>query len=319
MKAMVATQTGSPDVFEMQELDKPVPEAGEVLVKVHATSVNPADAGLRSGMFGAPPPMILGLDVSGVVEAVGAGVQGFQPGDEVYYALHPLNRKGGGCAEYNVEAASNIARKPANLTHTEAASVPVVGATAYAAVVEDTGVRLGDTVLVHGAAGGVGSMAVQLAKASGAYVFATCGSYDADLVRGLGADVVLDYRTDDVIDAVRQGTQNRGVDVVIDTSGKMLTESFPVLRSGGHGVVIAGVAGNINEAMRGGKSAHVHFIHPQDNRAKLEKLAVLFERGQIRPVVGKVLPLEQVAEAHRLMEQGGEALSGKVVLQVAPG
>ncbi len=321
MKAMVVPQFGGPDVFEMREVETPSPGPNEVLVKVHASSINNADAGVRSGMFGGmmSAPVILGLDVSGVIEEVGPGVGNFQPGDEVYYAIDLMaagSMRGGGNAEYDVQSADRVARKPRSLSFAEAAAVPVAGGTAWAGLITEADLRLGDSVLIHGAAGGVGSYAVQIAKAAGALVFATCGGYDADLVRSLGADHVIDYRTGDFIDIVKQGTNGRGVDVVLDAAGGQAAKSLPAVRHNGQVVVVAGLGeGDLMMAMR--NNITIHFTHLEEARAKLERMAPLFDRGQLRSVIDKTFPLDQLSKAHAHFEQGGDATYGKIVVEVA--
>ena len=317
MKAVVLSAFGPASNLELQEVAKPEPGPNDVLVRVHATSVNPADIGLRSGMFGAmmPPPLVLGFDVAGTVEAVGVGVEAFRPGDEVYYAVELTDPRGGANAEYHVMRAEKVARKPRNLSFSEAAAVPVAGGTAYAALFTNAGLTLGQSVLIHGAAGGVGSYAVQLARATGAFVIATCGAYDADLVKELGADVVLDYRQDDVVKRTLEATQGEGVDVVLDASGKNQTAgSIPALKMHGRLVTITGAQGDLSMAMR--KDAAVYFTHLEDAKTKLDLMRPLFERGLLRSVVSAAYPLEKVAEAHGRVERGGEGTYGKVVVEV---
>ena len=317
MKAVVLSAFGPASNLELQEVAKPEPGPNDVLVRVHATSVNPADIGLRSGMFGAmmPPPLVLGFDVAGTVEAVGVGVEAFRPGDEVYYAVELTDPRGGANAEYHVMRAEKVARKPRNLSFSEAAAVPVAGGTAYAALFTNAGLTLGQSVLIHGAAGGVGSYAVQLARATGAFVIATCGAYDADLVKELGADVVLDYRQDDVVKRTLEATQGEGVDVVLDASGKNQTApSIPALKLHGRLVTVTGAQGDLNLAMR--KDAAVYFTHLEDAKTKLDLMRPLFERGLLRSVVSAAYPLEKVAEAHGRVERGGEGTYGKVVVEV---
>ena len=320
MRAVVLRAFGPASNLELQEVARPEPGPNDVLVRVQATSVNPADIGLRSGMFGAmmPPPLVLGFDVAGTVEAVGVGVEAFRPGDEVYYAVELTDPRGGANAEYHAMRAGNVARKPRNLSFSEAAAVPVAGGTAYAALFTNAGLKLGQSVLIHGAAGGVGSYAVQLARATGAFVIASCGAYDAELVRELGADIVLDYRTDDVVAKTLEATEGAGVDVVLDASGKNQTApSIPALKLRGRLVTVTGAQGDLNMAMR--KDAAVHFTHLEDAKGKLELMRPLFERGLLRSVVSAAYPLEQVAEAHGRVERGGEGTYGKVVVEVGSG
>ena len=317
MKAVVLNKFGSADNLQVQEVDKPKVGANDALVKVHATSVNLADTGLRSGMFGRmmQPPLILGFDAAGVVEEVGTGVKGFEVGDEVYYAIDLMDNRGGANAEYHVTDGSRLARKPQSLSFEEAAAVPVAGGTAYGALFTSANLRLGQSVLIHGAAGGVGTYAVQLAKAAGAFVFASCGGYDAELVRSLGANVVIDYRSEDANEVVQRETKGEGVDIVFDAAGGQLAKSIGAAKMDGQLVTVTGVEGDLSPAMR--KNLRVHFVHLEDAKEKLDKLSLLFDRGQVRSVIGKTVGLEQVAEAHKLLEQGGEAVHGKIVVKVA--
>ncbi|MBC1221936.1 zinc-dependent alcohol dehydrogenase family protein [Nostoc sp. UCD121] len=316
MKAMVITNFGNPEVFTEAEVDKPTPKNNEVLVKVYATSVNPADCGMRQGIFGprVKLPAILGFDVSGVVEAVGENVKDFQVGDEVYYAI--AHDEGGGAnAEYHIANESTIAKKPTNISHLEAASVPVAGGTAWAALITRADIKVGETVLIHGGAGGVGTFAIQIAKAAGAYVYTTCGGYDADFVKSIGADRAIDYRNEDFINIIMQETNGKGVDVTFTTvGGEILAKSLVVTKAEGRAVTVTGVAGDFNIAIF--KNITVHFAHLDQTRPKLDALRTLIERGQIKPVIGKTFGLHQLAQAHQTLEEGGESIRGKVVVQV---
>lgn len=316
MKAMVLDEFGPAENLRLRELEVPSIGVTDVLVRVHATSVNLADVGVRSGMFGAMlrPPLVLGFDAAGVVEAVGAGVTEWAVGDEVYYAVELTDPRGGANAEFHVTGAHKVAKKPRTLSFEEAAAAPVAAGTAYAALLTAADLRLGQSVLIHGAAGGVGSYAVQLAKAAGAYVFATCGAYDAALVRSLGADVVIDYHREDFVEVVARETAGAGVEVVFDAAGGLLAKSIPVARMDGQLVTVAGVQGDLNPAMR--KNLRLHFVHLEDTKGKLDALRVLFERGQLRSVIGATVALEELPKAHRLLEQGGSAVQGKIVVRV---
>lgn len=317
MKAMVITSFGGSEVFAQTEVDKPIPGKNEVLVKVYATSVNPADCGIRRGLFGPriKLPAILGYDVSGVVEAIGENVKDFQVGDEVYYAIGLMDGQGAN-AEYNVANESIVAKKPANLSHTEAASVPVAGGTAWAALFDRASIKVGETVLIHGGAGGVGSFAIQIAKAAGAYIYTTCGSYDFDLVKSIGADRVIDYRNENFIEIIMKETGGEGVDVTFSTvPGELLARSLTVTKVDGRAVTVTGVQGDLSPATF--KNITVHFVHLENARPKLEALKKLIERGQIKPVVGMTFPLNQVAQAHEKLEEGGVSVHGKIVVQVA--
>lgn len=319
MKAMVITDFGSPEVFAESELDKPTPGKNQTRVKVHATSVNPADCGVRRG-FGLfrnqiKLPAILGYDVSGVIEAVGENVRDFQVGDQVYYAIGLMEGDGAN-AEYHVADASIVAKKPTNLSHVEAASVPVAGGTAWAALIDRAKIKIGETVLIHGGAGGVGTFAVQIAKAAGAYVYTTCGSYDFDLVKSIGADRAIDYRNENFIDIIMQETGGEGVDVTFTTvGGDVLARSLAVTKAEGRAVTVTGIQGDLNAATF--KNITVHFVHLENARPKLETMKKLIERGQIKPVIGMTFPLTQVAEAHRQLEAGGAPVRGKIVIEVS--
>lgn len=317
MKAMVLTEFGSADNLVLQDRDMPKLGTHDVLVKVQATSVNPADIGVRQGAFGAfkKPPLVLGFDVAGVVTEVGSSVSSVQVGDEVYYGVDLMSPRDAANAEYHVTHEAAVTKKPRNMDFAEAAAVPIAGGTAYVALFRSLGVHLGQSVLIHGAAGGVGTYAVQLAKATGAFVIASCGDYDMDLVRSLGADVVVDYKHEDVFERTRAATEGAGVDAVLDASGgKMAAASIAVTKENGHIATITGVQGDLNSAMRNNIS--VHFVHLSETRKQLEHLRTLIERQQIKSVIGAKYPLEQLPDAHKLVEQGGKAVHGKVVVTV---
>src|SRR3712207_1463469 len=199
MRAMVLPRFGGPDLFEAREVERPSPGPGEVLVRIVATAVNPVDAKLRAdgSWAGLRPPVVLGYDVAGVVEEIGPGVSAFRPGDEVYYTPEIFGNQRGSYAEFNAAPASIVARKPAGLSFEEACAIPLAGGTAWEAVVRRLAVRPGETVLIHGAAGGVGTFAVQFAKAAGVRVLATASAPNHGTLRDLGADVVIDYRSQD--------------------------------------------------------------------------------------------------------------------------
>jgi NADPH:quinone reductase len=317
MKAMVVTNFGGTEVFAEREVDKPTPNKNQVLVKVCATSVNPADCGIRQGLFGPriKLPAILGYDVSGVIEATGENVKDLKIGDEVYYAIALLEGDGAN-AEYHVANESKVAKKPKNISYLEAASVPVAGGTAWAALIPRADVKVGEIVLIHGGAGGVGSFAIQIAKAAGAYVYTTCGDYDIDFVKSLGADRAIDYRNEDFISIIMQETGGAGVDVALTTvGGEILAKSLMVTKNDGRAVTVTGVQGDLNPAIF--KNITIHFVHLDRTRPKLEALKTLIEREKIKPTVGMTYPLNQVAQAHKKQEEGGESVRGKIVIQVA--
>ncbi|EWY41667.1 NADPH:quinone oxidoreductase [Skermanella stibiiresistens SB22] len=320
MKAMTLGSFGGPESFEIRDVPKPVPNAGQVLVRVHATSINPLDFQVRRGDYAdlVPLPAITGHDVSGVVEAVGPGVTTFSPGDEVWYTPQIFDGPGS-YAEYHVAAASIIGKKPPSLSHLEAASLTLVGGTAWEALVVRAALRVGESILVHGGAGGVGHVAIQLAKAIGARVFTTVREANFEFARGLGADVVIDYGKEDYVDAIMRETGGRGVDVVFDTiGGDTLSRSPDALAQLGRVVTIVDIARPQNVIQAWGKNASYHFVFTRQNRGKLDELSALVERGQLRPHVGAVYSLDEIPLAHARLESPNNGLRGKIAIAVGP-
>ncbi len=325
MKAMIIKAFGGPDVFEMADVVKPGEADGsgleiasemaatDVLVEVHATSVNPVDYKLRraGAWAGIEPPAILGYDVSGVVAAVGDAVHDFVVGDEVYYTPD-IFAGPGSYAEYHAANEKIVAHKPINLSHTEAASIPLVGSTAWDALIMKAELRVSESVLIHGV-GGVGSLAIQLAKAAGAYVIVTCSDYMVDLAGQLGADRAINYKTEDFVDIVKTETDGFGVDVVLDiVGGDVLTRSIEVTKPFGRMVGIVSTEAGLQDAFVKNIAVYPTFL--QRARYKLDALRDLIERGKLKPVIDTVMPLEKVAEAHQRLEAGG--VKGKLVLEV---
>ncbi|UVK95728.1 zinc-dependent alcohol dehydrogenase family protein [Pseudomonas atacamensis] len=320
MKAMILKSFGGPDSFELSDVPKPVPQAGQVLVRVHATSINPLDYQVRRGDYPdlVPLPAITGHDVSGVVEAIGPGVSAFAPGDEVWYTPQIFDGQGS-YAEYHVAAESIIARKPASLSHLEAASLSLVGGTVWEALTVRAMLRVGESILIHGGAGGVGHVAIQVAKAMGARVFTTVREANADFVRSLGADVVIDYTQEDYVEAIMRETAGHGVDVVFDTiGGDTLSRSADALAQLGRVVSIVDIAQPQNLVQAWGKNASYHFVFTRQNRGKLDELSALVERGQLRPHVGAVYSLADIPLAHARLESGNNGLLGKIAIAVEP-
>lgn len=320
MKAMILKSFGGPESFELNDVPKPVPPAGQVLVKVHATSINPLDYQVRRGDYPdlVPLPAITGHDVSGVVEAVGQGVSAFAPGDEVWYTPQIFDGQGS-YAEYHVAAESIIARKPASLSHLEAASLSLVGGTVWEALTVRAGLRVGESILIHGGAGGVGHVAIQVAKAMGARVFTTVREANAEFVRRLGADVVIDYTQEDYVEAIMRETAGHGVDVVFDTiGGDTLSRSADALAQLGRVVSIVDIAQPQNLVQAWGKNASYHFVFTRQNRGKLDELSALVERGQLRPHVGAVYSLADIPLAHARLESANNGLLGKIAIAVEP-
>lgn len=320
MKAITLNCFGGPESFELTEVPKPVPQAGQVLVRVYATSINPLDYQVRRGDYRdyVPLPAITGHDVSGVVEAVGPGVTAFSPGDEVWYTPQIFDGPGS-YAEYHVANENIIARKPASLSHLEAASLSLVGGTVWEALVTRISLRVGETILIHGGAGGVGHVAIQVAKAIGAKVFTTVREDNFEFARSVGADVVIDYRKEDVVSAIMRETDGRGVDVVFDTiGGDTLSSSPNVLAQLGRVVSIVDIAQPQNLIEAWGKNASYHFVFTRQNRGKLDELTTLVERGQLRPHLGAVYSLADISLAHARLETPNNGVRGKIAIAIDP-
>jgi NADPH:quinone reductase len=317
VRAMVTPQFGGPGLFEQREVEKPYPGPAEVQVRVVAAGTNPVDAKLRANgsSAGLEAPVIFGADISGVVEEVGPGAEDFAIGDEVYYTPEVFgSRSNGGYAEYHVAKADIVAKKPASLSHEEAAAVPLAGGTAYEAVVRRLGVRVGETVLMHGGAGGVGSFAIQIAKAAGARVLATAGSDNQEVLEDLGADVAIDYGTQDVAEVALEDTGGVGVDAVLDlVGGETVVDSIPATKPFGRLATILGARGDLTPLYQKNQTLYGVFLVRE--RARLEELRVMIDRGQVRPLVAEVLPLEEVGKAHERLDSGHGR--GKVILRVA--
>ncbi|MBP0604929.1 MULTISPECIES: zinc-dependent alcohol dehydrogenase family protein [Burkholderia] len=320
MQAMRLKSFGGPDAFEPCDVPTPVPHAGQVLVRVHATSINPLDYQVRRGDYPdlVPLPAITGHDVSGVVEAVGPGVTNFSPGDAVWYTPQIFDGPGS-YAEFHVAAESIVGKKPSSLSHLEAASLTLVGGTAWEALVVRAALRVGESILVHGGAGGVGHVAIQLAKAIGARVFTTVREANFAFARSLGADEVIDYRHEDYVDAIMRETGGRGVDVVFDTvGGNTLSRSPDALAQLGRVVTIVDIAQPQNLLQAWGKNASYHFVFTRQNRGKLDELRALVERGQLRPHIGAVYSLADIPLAHARLERPDNGIRGKIAIAVEP-
>ncbi|MGU9815553.1 zinc-dependent alcohol dehydrogenase family protein [Pseudomonas sp. LF135] len=320
MKAMILNSFGGPEAFELCDVPKPVPHTGHVLVRVHATAINPLDYQVRRGDYAdaVTLPAITGHDVSGVVEAIGPGVTAFAPGDEVWYTPQIFDGPGS-YAEYHVAAESIIGKKPASLSHLEAASLSLVGGTAWEALAERAALRVGESVLIHGGAGGVGHVAIQLAKAIGARVFTTVRAANIEFARSMGADVIIDYESEDYVEAILRETAGRGVDVVFDTlGGDTLSRSPDALAQRGRVVSIVDITQPQNLVQAWGKNAAYHFVFTRQHRGKLDELSALVERGQLRPHVGAVYSLADIALAHARLESRHNGVQGKVAIAVVP-
>jgi NADPH:quinone reductase-like Zn-dependent oxidoreductase len=333
IKAFLIDRYGKDEPGRLADIPQPQPGEDEVLVRVHAASVNVLDNRIRSGAFKKilryPLPLVLGNDCAGTVVAAGPRAQRFQPGDEVCARLGA--ERIGAFAEYAVIRQDALARKPSNLTMREAAALPLVGLTAWQALVEIAGLQAGQKVLIHAGSGGVGTIAIQLAKYLGAYVATTTGTDNVAWVKALGADVVIDYRKEDF------STRLEGYDVVLNSQGKdVLEKSLQVLKPGGQLVSISGpptpafaAQAGLPWPMRLGvrllsrsirakakrRGVAYTFLFMRADGAQLDKLAGLVELDAIRPVIDRTFPLAQAADALAYVERG--RAKGKVVIEVA--
>lgn len=316
MRAMVLTRFGGPEVLELREVERPTPADDEVLVRVIASGTNPVDAKLRQNASWArlEPPVVLGYDVSGVVEAAGSRVTELQPGDAVYFTPEIFGNPHGSYAEYTVAPARIVARKPETMSHEEAAAVPLAGGTAWEALVRRLRPQPGETVLIHGGAGGVGSFAVQIAKAMGARVLATGSARNQAVMRELGADVTIDYANEDVAAVALRETGGAGVDVVFDTAGgDNILKSLPATRHFGRLATILTPQGTLGGLSSRNQTLHGVFLTREGER--LREMARAIDQGLVRSLVDRVLPLDEVRQAHERLDTGHG--TGKIVLRVA--
>ncbi|MGW5336006.1 NADP-dependent oxidoreductase [Streptomyces bauhiniae] len=309
MRAITQQTLGGPEVLTVVDAPEPQPLRTEVLVRVKAIGLNPLEARLRAGEFPliGRPPFILGWDISGVVEEA-PGTWRFRPGDEVF-GMPLFPRAASAYAEVVSAPALHLAHKPASLSHVEASALPVVGLTARQGLVDLAGVGEGDRVLVHGGGGGVGHVAIQIAKALGAHVITTASGAKRKFVEGFGADEVIDYTAVDFTEAVRD------IDVVLDTiGGDTVERSIEVLRPGGH--LVTAVAEEDSELIARYEAAGMRFsgIAVEPDPVALRGLVELVEQGRLRVHVQETFPFERVADAHRLLDGGH--LQGKLVLTV---
>jgi len=309
MKAARFHEYGGPEVMVYEDAPRPEPGKGEVLVRVHATSVNPVDCHIRAGHLRSlreySLPFILGWDFSGVIESVGAEVEEWKKGDEVYG--QPSIAASGTYAEFAIAPVGTFARKPASLDHNQAAAIPLAGLTAWQALFEHAGLSAGQKVLIHAAAGGVGTFAVQLARVKGLRAVATASPGNHALLRELGAEQVIDYSTTQFEDVVKDA------DAVIETMGGEVRErSWKTLKKGGILVALIGPAPLKETVESYGVRQTLMWV--QGNRAQLEDIGRLVDAGQVRPVIDSVFPLSQVGQAHQRSQT--RHARGKIVLQV---
>jgi NADPH:quinone reductase-like Zn-dependent oxidoreductase len=310
MMAWRVHEFGPPAVMKFERVPWPEPGPGEVLVKVEAAGVGPWDGWIRAGKSALPQPLplTLGSDLSGVIVATASGVSGLRVGDQVYGVTNPQFL--GAYAEYALASAEMVSNKPASLTHVEAASVPVVFVTAWQALFDHAQLKPGQTVVIHGAAGNVGSYAVQLARRAGVQTIATAATDDISFVRNFGANTVIDYRTEQFEEHVRDA------DAVIDlVGGEIQNRSFQVLRRGGK-LISAVSRPDQHLAERHGVDAAFFLVRVTS--PYLAEIARLVDGGKLKINVGAVLPLADAREAHFILERVRPQPKGKIVLAVAP-
>ena len=323
MRAITITSPGGPEVLRIAEVPDPVPSAGEVLIDVTASGVNRADLLQRQGLYPPPPgaPPYPGLECSGRISAITQGVNGWHVGDEVCALL-----SGGGYAERVAVPAGQLLPVPPGVTVADAAALPEVACTVYSNVVQLARLTAGETLLVHGGASGIGTMAIQLGRALGARVVCTAGSAaKLDRCRELGCDLAISYRDTDFVEAVRQFTSGRGADVILDIMGAIyLQRNVTALAADGRLVVIGMQGGSraeldLNTLLRKRASVHATSLRarPADQKAAIvagvrAEVWPLVSEARIRPVIETTLPLAEAAQAHRLMEAGDHI--GKILL-----
>jgi NADPH:quinone reductase-like Zn-dependent oxidoreductase len=307
MKAIVVHEYGGPEVLKYEDAPRPEPKENEVLVRVMAAGVNPVDALIRSGkyakVFGTSLPLVPGYDIAGVVEKIGTKIAKLKVGDAVY--AYPM--WGGGYAEYAVATDGEAALKPKSISFVEAAGVPLAALTAWQALIDVAKMDKGQTVLIHGGSGGVGSFAIQIAKARGAKVIATASTSNQDLLKQLGADVAIDYTKQKFEDVAKD------VDVVLDSVGKdTLARSYGVVKKGGF---IASLVAKPDQAELDKYGIRGAPISVKPNASELAEITKLIDEKKIKPIVSQVLPLTDAVKAQE--QAATHHTRGKIVLKIA--
>ncbi len=309
MKAVVVHEYGGPEVLKYEDAPRPEAKDNEILIRVIAAGVNPVDGMVRAGMFAKNSkstfPMVLGYDVAGIVEKAGAKIDKYKPGDAVYAYIGL--KEGGGYAEYAVATDKEVSPKPKSLTFVEAAAVPLAAETAWQALFDTAKLSAGQTVLIHGGSGGVGSFAIQIAKARGAKVVATASTANQGLLKELGADVAIDYTKQKFEDIAKD------VDVVMDSIGKdTLARSYGIVKKGGFIVSLVARPDPAELEKHGIRGAPMS-VDP--NSAELAEITKLIDEKKIKVVVSQILPLADAAKAQEQAATGHTR--GKIVLKVA--
>jgi NADPH:quinone reductase-like Zn-dependent oxidoreductase len=309
MKAVVMNEHGGPEVLKYQDAPRPEPKNDEILVRVMAAGVNPVDSYVRQGMFAKRGldnrPLIIGSDIAGVVEKTGVNVKKFKAGDKVYAYLSVT--RGGAYAEFAVAKESETALKPKNISFEEAAAVPLAGTTAWQALIDSAKIDKGQSVLIHGGSGGVGSFAIQIAKARGAKVIATASTAHQQLLKQLGVDQAIDYTTMKFEDVVKD------VDVVLNcVRADALGRSYGVVKKGG---IIVSITDEPDQAECAKRDLRCSRLGAHPDAKVLEELTKLIEARKMTPIVSQTFPLAEASKAHQQIET--HHTLGKIVLKVA--
>jgi NADPH2:quinone reductase len=326
MRAVIVPKLGSVEVLQLADVPEPVPGDNDLLIEVKAGSLNPIDFKVRGGAFAKnrPMPIILGFDVSGVVRGMGSAVRGFQAGDEVY-ASPSLVRNGANAQLVCVDAHA-CAPKPKTLDHIQAGALPLVALTAWEALLRRARIQPGETVLVHAGGGGVGHVAIQLAKAHGCRVLTTASNpASLELCRKVGADLVINYREQDFVQVVQAETGRKGCPVIFDTvGGETFDKSLDCVAVDGRLITCVGAPSekipqklfrlNASLFFQFMGAPGVYGVHPESQGEMLREVAKMVDAGKLKPHVSQVLPLDKVAEGHRMLEAGH--VTGKVVIKV---
>jgi NADPH:quinone reductase-like Zn-dependent oxidoreductase len=309
MKAVVIHEYGGPEVLKYEDIPRPEPKDDQLLIRVVAAGVNPVDASIRSGkyakFFGTKLPWIPGFDIAGVVEKTGAKIGKFKAGDSVYAMVRSSG--GGGYAEYAVVTEVESAPKPESINYADAAAVPGVALTAWQALIDTAKLSAGQTVLIHGGSGGVGSFAIQIAKARAAKVIATASTQNQDLLKQLGADVAIDYTKQRFEEVVKD------VDVVLDSvGGDTRSRSYGVVKKGGF---IVSIVGRIDHAELEKHGIRGASISVEPNSDELAEIGKLIDDKKIKVIVSQTLPLSEAMKAQQQVATGHTR--GKIVLKIA--
>ena len=318
MKAIAITEFGGKEKLTLMDLPQPVAKKGEVLIRVKAAGINPVDCKIRNGMLTKRMPyhfpIILGWDASGVVEKTGEGVSSVAAGDAVFAYCRTESIHAGAYAEYIALPENNVAKKPSTMSFEEAASVPLAGLTAYQALFDAAQLKMGETVLIHRAAGGVGGFAVQLASTIKARVIGTAREANHQYILSLGADMAIDYTQEDFEEIVLSRFAS-GIHVVLDTLGEETTfKSIRILAKGGRLVSIASVLNDALKTECERRDVRYTYVFVSPNSGQLTQLARFIEEGQLRTHLAAVLPLEQADRAHEMIERGHTR--GKIVVTI---